>query len=278
MKIFRTMLCLIIAILMTYAVPGYATTWEDTTGPYSTTVVGDTGPDNKYYIYRPQTLMSNTHPIVVYCVGMGSHPKTSDGEVLLAPLASHGVVVIAGTDPDQGDGSQASAGVNWLISQNEISKSEYYQKLIPSRVLAIGHSRGGNGAMRASINNSKITSLLLSAPSTSNIRFGSLGVNSSDLLVPTFYITGSLDTTVLPDWVKALYQETTKANAWYGEKTSQGHRGMVGNTDIQYYIRAWLYTHLFNDSGTARKCFYGPNWIFKNASTWREKLKNNSAF
>lgn len=274
MKIFRTMLCLIIAILMTYAVPAYAATWEDATGPYSTTVVSDTGPDNMYYIYRPQTLSSNTHPIVAFCVGGGSHPTAY--AVLLTQLASHGVVVIAGTDPYQGDGSQASAGVNWLIGQNEISKSEYYQKLIPSRVLAFGHSTGGNGAMWASIKNSKITSLLLYAPSLGG--FYAPSANSADLLVPPFYISGSLDKAVPPDWVKTRYEETTKANAWYGENTSQGHAGFSRNTDIQYYTRAWVYTHLFNDAGTARGCFYGPNWTFKNASGWSVKLKNNSAF
>jgi predicted peptidase len=252
---------------MTCAVPAYATTWEDATGSYSTTVVADTGPDNKYYIYRPQTLKSYTHPIVVFCVGSGSHPKIS--AALLTSLASHGIIVIAGTDPYQEDGSQASAGVNWLIGQNEISKSGYYQKLIPSRVLAIGHSRGGNGAMLASVKNSKITSLLLYAP-------GLTTANSSDLSVPTFYISGSLDKVVPPDWAKARYQEATKAHAWYGENTSQSHIGFGSNTSIQYYTRAWVYTYLFNDLGTARGCFYGPNWTFKDASGWSVILKNNS--
>ena len=268
MKIFRTMLCLIISILMTYAVPSYAATWVDSTGPYSTTFVADTGPDNKYYIYRPQTLKPNTHPIVVLCVGSGSNPKNYDA--LLTSLASHGVVVIAGTDPYQGDGSQASNGVNWLVGQNEISKSAYYQKITPSRVLAIGHSGGGNAAMLASIKNLKITSLLLYAPTLDT-------ANSSDLLVPSFYISGSLDTTVPPHFVKAKYQEATKANAWYGENNNQRHTGFAGNTSIQYYTRAWVYTHLFNDSGTARGCFYGPNWTFNNASAWKDTLKNNDA-
>ena len=186
MKIFIAMLCFIIVIIVTYAGPAYATTWEDTTGPYSTTVVSDTGPDNKYYIFRPKTLKSNTHPIVVFCVGAGSHPKTS--AALLTQLASHGVVIIAGTDPYQENGSQASAGIDWLIGQNEIKKSEYYQKLIPSKVLAIGHSKGGNGVMSASIKNSNITSLLLYAPAVDT-------ANSSDLSVPAFYISGSLDQT-----------------------------------------------------------------------------------
>ena len=268
MKIFRTILCLITAILVTNAVPSHAATWEDATGAYSTTVVADTGPDSKYYIYRPKTLKSNTHPIVVYCVGAGSHPKTS--AALLTQLASHGVVIIAGTDPYQENGSQASAGIDWLIGQNEIKKSEYYQKLVPSKVLAIGHSKGGNGVISASIKNSKITSLLLYAPAVDT-------ANPSDLSVPAFYISGSLDQTVPPNFVKAKYQETTKANAWYGENTNQRHIGFGGNISIQYYTRAWIYTHLFNDSGTARGCFYGPNWTFKNASAWKDTLKNNDA-
>jgi len=268
MNILKAMLCVTMTLLIASAMPVDAATWEDTTGSYSTTVLADTGPEKSYYIYRPKTLKSNTHPIVVFCVGSGSHPKNS--AALLSQLASHGVIVIAGTDPYQEDGSQASFGVNWLISQNEISKSEYYQKLIPSRVLAIGHSKGGNGALLASIKNPNITSILLYAPALDT-------ANSSDLVVPTFYISGSLDQTVPPHFVKARYEETTKTNAWYGENTNQRHIGFGSNASIQYYTRAWTYTHLFNDAGTARGCFYGPDWTFKNASAWNEKLKNNSA-
>ena len=268
MKIFRTKLSLIMFILIMCGLPAYATTWENETGPYPTTVVNDTGPDGTFYIYRPQTLRSNTHPLAVFCVGTGSHPRNAAG--LLTNLASHGVVVIASTNAYQFDGSQASVGVNWLINQNEINKSEYYQKLIPSRVLAIGHSAGGGGAVWASIKNSKITCLLLYAPVLDTAK-------SSDISVPTFFISGALDKTMPPHLVKASYQEATKSKAWYGENTNQSHIGFGSNKSVQYYTRAWVYTHLLNDSGTARGCFYGPNWTFKNASDWNEKLKNNDA-
>ena len=264
----RTTLCLIMAILMTYAVSAYATTWEDATGPYPTTTVSDAGPGNGYYIYRPQTLQSNAHPIAVLCVGSGAHPRNYDA--LLTSLASHGVVVIASTDPYQGDGSKAVAGVGWLLDQNEMRNSEFYQKLMPSKVLAIGHSSGGNGAMMASTKDKKITSLLLYAPAVAD-------ANASDLMVPTFFVAGSLDQSVYPDYVKARYQDAKKAHAWYGENAEQGHTGFARNPSVQYYTRAWVYTHLFDDTGTARECFYGPNWTFKEASTWKETLKNNSA-
>jgi dienelactone hydrolase len=268
MKRFGAMLWLIIGILITNAVPAHAATWEDATGPYPIAVVADTGPENGYDIYRPQILTTNTHPIAVFCVGSGSHPR--DYAHLLNSLASHGVVVIASTSPYQFDGSKASTGVDWLIEQNEIGTSEYLKKLIPSRAMAIGHSNGGNGAMMASRQNAKITSLLLYAPATDN-------ASAADLIVPTFFVSGSLDTIIYPSAVKAKYLEATKTNAWYGENANQGHAGFGRNPSVQHYTRAWVYTHLFDDSGTARGAFYGPNWTFKDASTWKETLKNNSA-
>jgi acetyl esterase/lipase len=268
MKFFRAMLRLILAILMVYVVPACAATWEDATGPYPTTVVVDTGPDGKYYMYRPQTLRPNAHPIAVFCGGAGSHPR--DYDALLASLASHGVVVISSTESNQLDGSKANAGVNWLIEQHEKESGEYFQKLIPSKVLAIGHSLGGNGAVVASLRNSKIRSLLLYSPSLEL-------ASSRDLSVPAFYISGSLDTTIPAKFVRANYEDATKATAWYGENTNQGHTGFARNPSVQYYTRAWVYTHLFGDSGSARGCFYGPDWTFKNASTWADQSKNNSA-
>lgn len=259
---------LALAIWGSYATPAYATSWEDPTGPYSTTVVADAGPGGKYYIHRPQRLRSNSHPIAVLLVGTGAHPRNYDA--LLAQLASHGVVVIADSDRYQADGSKASAALNWLLEQNEVSSSEYLHKLIPSKVLAIGHSSGGTGAVLASIGNPRITSLILYAPALGLAR-------PADLSVPTFVISGSLDTTITPDDVRAKYQQMTKANAWYGEKEKQSHTGFATNPSIQYFTRAWVYTQLFDDSATARGCFYGPNWTFKNASTWKETLKNNSA-
>jgi dienelactone hydrolase len=267
-KRIRTMLCLIIGIVMTCVVSAYAATWEDATGPYPTATVGDAGPGNGYTIYRPQTLKPNAHPIAVLCVGSGAHPRNYDA--LLTSLASHGVVVIASTDPYQSDGSKAIAGVDWLFEQNEMRNSEFYQKLNLAKVLAIGHSAGGNGAMMASTKSTKVTSLLLYAPAVGN-------ANASDLLVPTFFIAGSLDQTVYPDYVKARFQDAKRAHAWYGESADQGHTGFARNLSIQYYTRGWVYTHLFDDTGTARECFYGPNWTFKKASTWKETLRNNSA-
>lgn len=261
-----TMLRFIVAVLVTCAPAAHAASWEDVTGPHATTIAVGAGPDGRYYIHRPRTLGSNAHPIAVFAGGTGSSPKSYDA--LLAELASHGVVVIADTDPYQADGSKASAAVNWLVEQNQTKGSEYFQKLVPSKVLAIGHSAGGNAAMLAAIKNPRVTSLLLYAPALDSGR-------PSELSVPTFYIAGSLDTTVTSQYVRARYLETAKA--WFGENANQSHIGFARNPSVQYFTRAWVYAHLLDDAGSARGCFYGPSWTFENAATWKETLRNSGA-
>jgi len=259
---------LFIAFLVTCAPAAHAASWEDATGPHATTVVVGAGSESRYYIHRPITLGSNAHPIAVFAGGTGSNPKNYDA--LLTQLASHGVVVIADTDPFQADGLRASAALNWLIQQNDVKGSEYFQKLVPSKVLAIGHSSGGNAAMLAAINNPRISSLVLYAPALDSGR-------ASELSVPTLYIAGSLDTTVTPQYVKARYLETVKAKAWYGENANQSHIGFARNPSVLYFTRAWVYAHLLDDAGSARGCFYGPSWTFESAVTWKETLRNSGA-
>jgi len=265
---FGSTLRLVAVVLIMCATAAQAAPWEDALGPHATTIADGAGPAGRYYIHRPRTLRSNAHPIAVLAVGTGSSPKNYDA--LLAQLASHGVVVIADTDPYQADGSKASAAVNWLVEQNGTKSSGYFQALVPSKVLAIGHSSGGNAAMLAAINNPRVTSLLLYAPVLDSVR-------PSEILVPTFYVAGSLDSTVTPQYVKARYLETVKASAWYGENANQSHIGFARNPSVQYFTRAWVYAHLLDDAGSARGCFYGPGWSFENAATWKETLRNNGA-
>lgn len=257
----------LLALLAVLAIPAHAAGWENATGPHPTTVVASAGPGGRYYIQRPATLRGSVHPIVVLCVGTGAHPRNY--QALLAELASHGVVVIADVDSCQEDGTKAAAAMDWLLGQNETSGSEYFGKLISSRVLVIGHSSGANGAIAASVNNPKITSLLLFAPALSSAR-------PAGITVPTFYISGSLDTTVHPELVKAAYRDT-KANAWYAEREQQRHIGFAANPSIALFTRAWVYTQLFGDVGTARTCFYGPDWTLGKATGWKETLRNHSA-
>lgn len=265
---FASMLAMIPAVLVIYVTTVGAATWEDLAGPHATVLNAQAGPAGEYYIRRPVKLNSSAHPVAVLLVGSNSHPKRYDA--LLSELASHGVIVVAHSSSDQGDGTKANLALNWLLEQNEVSTSEYFHKLIPSRVLAIGHSSGGNGAVLASIQNQRITSVLLYAPSLSL-------ATPTELRVPTFFIAGALDGAVTPEEVKARYQQATKAQAWFGVSENQGHTGFGTNNPVQYFTRAWVYTQLFDDAGSARGCFYGPEWTLNRAPGWKETLKNSAA-
>jgi dienelactone hydrolase len=256
------------ALVLVFATLVNAAPWEEPAGPHATVLFAQAGPAGEYYIRRPEKLALNAHPVAVVLGGWGSHPKAY--EALFAELASHGVIVIAHSSSDQGDGTKANAALSWLLEQNEVGSSEYFRKLIPTRVLAIGHSAGGNGAVLASIQNPRISSVLLYAPA--------LSLDSpTELRAPTFFIAGALDGAVPPADVKARYDLATKAPAWFAVSENQGHTGFARNSAVQYYTRAWLYAHLYDDAGSARACFYGPEWTLQRASGWKEAVKNSNA-
>jgi dienelactone hydrolase len=268
MKRFASMLAFVSAVLISSSSTVAAAAWEDLNGPHRTVLIAQAGPAGEYYIRRPEKMSSNAHPVAILLVGTNAHPKSYDA--LFAELASHGVVVISHSSSDQGDGTKANAALNWLLEQNELSTSEYFHKLVTSRILAIGHSAGGNGAVLASIQNPRITSVLLYAPALSL-------ATPTELRVPTFFIAGALDGAVPPADVKAKFEQADKAQAWFGVSEKQGHTGFVTNDAVQYYTRAWVYAQLFDDSGSARRCFYGPEWTLKDAPGWKEALKNSAA-
>ena len=117
MKRFASMLAMIPAVLVTYVTTVGAATWEDLVGPHATVLNAQAGPAGEYYIRRPATLGSYTHPVAVVLVGSNSHPKSYDG--LFAELASHGVVVIAHSSSDQGDGTKANAALDGFWSRTK---------------------------------------------------------------------------------------------------------------------------------------------------------------
>lgn len=115
-----------------------------------------------------------------------------------------------------------------------------------------------------------ITSVLLYAPALSL-------ATPTELRVPTFFIAGALDGAVPPADVKPRFEQASKAQAWFGVSEKQGHTDFATNDAVQYSTRAWVYAQIFDDSGSARRCFYGPGWTLKEAAGWKEALKNNAA-
>lgn len=115
-------------------------------GPYTSTTLTNTGPNNGYTVYLPTTLAPNgaKNPIVGWMSGGGT---THDLYPLLPRLATHGfVVVAANVVPGIGDeanlGKQIIAGIEWALAENEKSGSMLYGKLDGSKIASMGYSMG----------------------------------------------------------------------------------------------------------------------------------------
>ncbi len=242
--------------------------YQASTGQYEVTTVTSGGPDNNYYLYYPSDMSNGSHPIAVFCVGTNMSP--SDYSKLLIQVASHGVVVIAGNNSNQANGIQAIDGLNWLIAQNVDSISVFYQKLKTDKVLAFGHSQGGNAAMHVAIEQEDVTAalvLMLGDGTAGNAE----KAEASLIEVPIIYLTANMDLIVPSSQVLERYNDTDNALALYGVHKGTGH--MVINEDIKYYIRAWIYAQLY-DNSVAQKEFYGSEYGFADDLNWKDVQRN----
>jgi hypothetical protein len=115
-------------------------------GPYKSSTLTGTGPNNGYTVYLPATLAPNgaKNPIVGWMSGGGT---THDLYPLLPRLATHGfVVVCADVVPGIGDeaalGKQIIDGIDWLLAENMKSGSMFFDKLDATKIASMGYSMG----------------------------------------------------------------------------------------------------------------------------------------
>ncbi len=109
-------------------------------GPFVAITVEETGPENASTLFHPEEFAPEEapNPIIVWGNGGGTSP---DWYTMLPHLATHGFVVIAPNNTIV-TGPELRAAVEWLIEQNEDSSSDFYNKLDPEKVGAMGYSNG----------------------------------------------------------------------------------------------------------------------------------------
>ena len=131
-----------------YAAPGV---WAVTTSPGGACCDSRGNPFDLFY---PTTLGAGgfKHPILTW--GNGTNSGPSHYTRFLTHLASWGFVIIATTDQMTGSGQTILDGANFLVAANGNSASVFFNKLETTKIGALGHSQGANGAMNALINSS----------------------------------------------------------------------------------------------------------------------------
>lgn len=115
-------------------------------GPYKVkqtpVTIGSQGP---YTIFAPDPLDTGCqHPLVAWGNGTGVSDSTTYG-FYQEHAASWGIVVVAAHNSNVGNGSFHKAGIDYMLQQNMMQGSPFYQKL-SGKVGTSGHSQGGMGA------------------------------------------------------------------------------------------------------------------------------------
>ena len=155
-------------------------------GPFMTTSTPNTGPGNRYTIYRPNPLGENgfVHSPMIF--GPGIATQASQYRALLDHLASHGLVTISVNSMSGGPGAAANLtamreGLDWIIAQNG-QAGVFQGKLAVNRAVTMGYSIGATASVQLSSHPAIITTFSIHGHNTSGDPHG-----------PVILLTGTED-------------------------------------------------------------------------------------
>ncbi len=157
---------------------------NDVYGPYDTTQDMNSGAGGRSGVFYPSNIASEsgTFPVLVFGCGAGSGPinYVDHGNI----IASNGFIVII-TASDNG-GRMNTNAINWIIQQNNSSRSKFYGKVNTDKIAAGGHSMGSIGTF-AMADDPRLTT-------TIHVAGGSFDGNGyRKLRNPVIYISGTTD-------------------------------------------------------------------------------------
>lgn len=243
----------------------------DRQGPYAVQVISRTGPGSNFSVYKPRTLSSDeTYPVITWGNGTGATPVTYNG--LLEHLASWGYVVVASRNTNVGSGDEMVEGIDYILSENSRSGSEYYQRIDTDAIGATGHSQGGAGTINTAIQDSRVTGIAPLAPATFSAPFF---YSTRNVQCPMFIMVGSNDNLASPSSVYRVSYSSATTTAIYGELRGEDHFSLTGDAGpFKKYITAWFEAVLKKD-GDAEDLFFASGAPLFNDNSWSRVESSN---
>lgn len=172
-------------------------------GPWQVTVeIGGACCDslgNKYDLYYPTPLGGNgfKHPILTW--GSGTFGQSGNYAYFLRHMASWGFAIIATEDSFTGPGQTILDAAKYLVQQNTVSTSKFYQKLDTVHVGSFGHSQGATGAINALLKSGGLIISVLPIELPTQIWCSANCVDTANLTSGSiFLVDGSLDLLISP--------------------------------------------------------------------------------
>jgi hypothetical protein len=159
----------------------------DEDGPFTPTRIENGGATGGSWVFYPEELGMNgmKHPIFNWGPGAGTQPSNYIDH--LNRLASHGFVVIS--QASSGNGGPEIAALDWMIEQNDVDSSPFYQKLDTTKVGAGGHSLGSLTTMAMAADERLNLYVLVCGGCMS----GNGGCGAADIHGPTVILGGDTD-------------------------------------------------------------------------------------
>lgn len=233
--------------------------------------VQNTGPNNKYTIYRPQQLAPNgaKNPFVAWISGGGSSPSQY---TLLPHLATHGFIIVASnTVPQVGQqqalGKEMVAAVDWMLAEIQRAGSDYAGKIDGTKVAAMGYSMGGLASTAAAADPRWTTTVHISG--------GAGDGTVKNLHAPAAILCGASGADIAgANCAKDFDQASTPV--FYGVFNGGDHLGVRTQPyaeRISTLVTGWLRWQLMGDP-LLKAMFVGDMCTVCGDSNWTVKRKN----
>jgi hypothetical protein len=196
-----------------------------------------------FTIFYPMPLEAAClHPIVAW--GNGTGVGDADTYAFFnSNAASWGMVVIASHESNTGSGAFHKAGIDYMLKQNDDSKSMFYKKLAVTRVGTSGHSQGAGGAVAGASHPAVSVNVGVGGPATTAAKYASLCLTGTEDIAST-------SCPALPDRA----QGPMFAASWNGgdHVTTETLAGYItkdpGSLAMQRLYAAWFRCYLADDS------------------------------
>jgi hypothetical protein len=252
-------------------------------GPYKAVTTSNTGPENKYTVYRPDMLAPGgaKNPIVGWMSGGSTNPTSYP---LLPHLATHGFVVVASnTTPGVGEevalGKEIIAGISWALDENKREGSDYFGKLDETKLASMGYSMGALATFTIANDPRLTTTIHISGGNMDSSQIKNLHAPAAFFCgIPGDSSCSILDTTCD---IAAANCDTDYMNATtpvFYANFPGGHLGILTepNQDtITTEVTAWLHWKLMLDDSLSAR-YVGPDCsVCKDTAHWKKVQQKN---
>jgi len=235
----------------------------------------------KREIWYPAEIESSdkTYPLVLMANGTGV--AASKYTEVFKHLASWGFIVVGDENPVTALGDSISINLDYMLELNKNKNSIFFGKIDTKHIGVAGHSQGGFGAIRASLDyeNSDLISAVFTASATTQTMLDKFNLekdwgnyNTAKLKAPIFMVAGTHSSDAdsispLADMQKNFDKVPEEIDAVMARRINTPHGEMLYSVDG--YMTAWFMYYLKGDT-EAGKAFFGENAEILSNEIWQD--------